>query len=146
MQMTIWGLFKKSGKHLLALISDVLDLSKIEADQLTIESIACSPQQIISKAVFVLRVGATDKGIGLDYRWEGPVPKSIHTDPYRLKQSLLTWWETPLNLPIRGVLIVARVDRSAACYDILGLLYRVLHLVPMTSARAKPRRTNIQRE
>jgi signal transduction histidine kinase/CheY-like chemotaxis protein/HPt (histidine-containing phosphotransfer) domain-containing protein len=106
---------RKSGQHLLTLINDVLDLSKIEAEQLLVESIPCSPQQIISDAVSVLRVGATEKGIGLDYRWEGPIPKVIRTDPYRLKQLLLNLVGNAIKFTDQGsVLIVGRVDREAS--------------------------------
>jgi CheY-like chemotaxis protein/HPt (histidine-containing phosphotransfer) domain-containing protein len=97
------------------LINDVLDLSKIEAEQLTIESIPCSPQQIISETVSVLRVGATEKGIGLDYRWDSAIPKTIHTDPYRLKQLLLNLVGNAIKFTDQGsVLIVARVEREPA--------------------------------
>jgi CheY-like chemotaxis protein/HPt (histidine-containing phosphotransfer) domain-containing protein len=105
---------RKSGQHLLALINDILDISKIEADQINVESIPCCPQQIIAEAVSVLRVGAMEKGIGLDYRWEGAIPKVIHTDPYRFKQLLLNLVGNAIKFTHQGaVLIVARIDRSA---------------------------------
>jgi signal transduction histidine kinase/CheY-like chemotaxis protein/HPt (histidine-containing phosphotransfer) domain-containing protein len=104
---------RKSGQHLLTLINDVLDLSKIEADQLHVESIPCSPHQIISETVSVLRVGAMEKGIGLDYRWEGPIPKTVQTDPYRFKQLLLNLVGNAIKFTDQGsVMIVARVDRE----------------------------------
>jgi signal transduction histidine kinase/ActR/RegA family two-component response regulator/HPt (histidine-containing phosphotransfer) domain-containing protein len=104
---------RKSGQHLLALINDVLDISKIEADQLNVESIPCCPKQIIAEAVSVLRVGAMEKGIGLDYRWEGAIPRVIHTDPYRFKQLLLNLVGNAIKFTHQGaVLIVARIDRS----------------------------------
>jgi signal transduction histidine kinase/CheY-like chemotaxis protein/HPt (histidine-containing phosphotransfer) domain-containing protein len=104
---------RKSGQHLLTLINDVLDLSKIEADQLRVESIPCSPHQIISETVSVLRVSATEKGIGLHYRWDGPVPPVIRTDPYRYKQLLLNLVGNAIKFTDQGsVLIVARMDRE----------------------------------
>ncbi len=107
---------RKSGQHLLALINDILDISKIEANQLNVESIPCCPQQIIAEAVSVLRVGAMEKGIGLDYRWQGTIPKVIHTDPYRFKQLLMNLVGNAIKFTHQGeVLIVARVDRSEEC-------------------------------
>lgn len=79
----------KSGEHLLSLISDILDLSKIEAGQLTIERLRCSPHQLIAETISLLRVRAREKGLKLDYNWIGQVPESIETDPARLRQLLL---------------------------------------------------------
>jgi two-component system, sensor histidine kinase len=78
-----------SGRHLLTVINDVLDISKIEAGKMQVERIACSPHQTIAEAVSVLRVRALDKGIQLDYIWNGPVPREIHSDPVRLRQLLI---------------------------------------------------------
>jgi signal transduction histidine kinase/ActR/RegA family two-component response regulator len=80
---------RSSGKHLLALINDVLGLSKIEAGRLDVEHAACSPQQIIADVLSVLRVQAHAKGIRLTDEWVGPVPATIVTDPGRLRQLLM---------------------------------------------------------
>jgi PAS domain S-box-containing protein len=75
-----------SGQHLLELINDILDLSKIESGRMQIEQTRFSPHQAVSDVLKVLRVKATQKGIGLDYAWAGPVPETILNDPTRLKQ------------------------------------------------------------
>ncbi len=106
---------QRSGTHLLALINDVLDLSKIEADRLSIESIPCSPHHVIAETVSVLRVSAREKGINLDYRWESGVPETIQTDPYRFKQLLLNLVGNAIKFTSQGsVLIVVRLDASGA--------------------------------
>ncbi|QDU58756.1 response regulator [Aeoliella mucimassa] len=105
---------RRSGQHLLALINDVLDISKIEADQLQVENIAYSPHQIISETISVLRVAATEKGIGLDYRWESTIPSTIETDPYRLKQLLLNLVGNAIKFTDQGsVVVVARIESAA---------------------------------
>jgi len=78
-----------SGKHLLCLINDILDLSKIEADRLEVEQVRCSPYAIISEIVSVLRVKALEKKLSLDYHWWGGVPETILTDPARFRQLLM---------------------------------------------------------
>ncbi len=78
-----------SGKHLLTVINDVLDLSKIEAGHLEVECIPCSPHQVISEAVSVLRIKAAEKGLDLTYRWDGPAVRNIESDPSRLRQLLI---------------------------------------------------------
>jgi signal transduction histidine kinase/DNA-binding NarL/FixJ family response regulator len=79
----------KSGLHLLDLISDVLDLSKIEVGHLDVELIDCSPHQVVSEVVTVLRSRAQAKGLSLDYRWETGLPSVIRSDPGRLRQLLI---------------------------------------------------------
>jgi signal transduction histidine kinase/CheY-like chemotaxis protein/HPt (histidine-containing phosphotransfer) domain-containing protein len=78
-----------SGRHLLTVINDVLDLSKIEAGKLQVECIPCSPHKVISEAVTVLRANAMNKGLFLEYDWDGPCPPEIQTDPSRLRQLLI---------------------------------------------------------
>ena len=78
-----------SGKHLLTLINDILDLSKIEADRLEVELVRCSPHAIISEIISVLRVKALEKGLALDYHWRSGVPETISTDPARFRQLLM---------------------------------------------------------
>ncbi|MGO9115072.1 MAG: ATP-binding protein [Thermoguttaceae bacterium] len=78
-----------SGQHLLSLINDILDLSKIEADRLEVEQVRCSPHAIISEIVSVLRVKALEKKLALDYRWQSGVPETICTDPARFRQLLM---------------------------------------------------------
>jgi CheY-like chemotaxis protein len=75
-----------SGQHLLELINDVLDLSKIEAGKLEIELSRCSPHKLISEVVSVLSVRARQKGIALEFKWDSLAPDSIETDPTRLRQ------------------------------------------------------------
>ncbi len=78
-----------SGKHLLDLINDILDLSKIEAEHLDVEQVRCSPHDVISEVVSVLRVKALEKGLSLDCHWRSGVPETICTDPARFRQLLI---------------------------------------------------------
>ncbi|MCF6202966.1 MAG: ATP-binding protein [Methylococcaceae bacterium] len=75
-----------SGQHLLGLINDILDLSKVEAGHLEVEKIECVPQEVISDVVNVLSVRAREKDIYLDFKVEGKIPETIKSDPSRLRQ------------------------------------------------------------
>ena len=75
-----------SGKHLLELINDILDLAKVESGKLELESVACAPHLIISEVVEILGVRAQEKGIYLRFECAGPVPATISSDPSRLRQ------------------------------------------------------------
>jgi signal transduction histidine kinase/CheY-like chemotaxis protein len=78
-----------SGKHLLSLIGDILDLSKIEAGQLDIETIPCSLPELVAEVLSVLRVRSQEKGISLESSWRGGIPEVVQSDPARVRQLLL---------------------------------------------------------
>ncbi len=75
-----------SGEHLLQLINDVLDLSKVEAGQLDVEQVEVSPHLIVHEVVKVLMVRAEEKGITLDIRIDSAIPQTICSDPTRIRQ------------------------------------------------------------
>ncbi|MDH5501516.1 MAG: ATP-binding protein, partial [Gammaproteobacteria bacterium] len=75
-----------SGKHLLQLINDVLDLSKVEAGQLETEQVEFSPHVVVNEVVQVLTGRADEKGISLEVRVDSEIPKKISSDPTRLRQ------------------------------------------------------------
>lgn len=75
-----------SGKHLLELINDILDLSKVEAGGLKIETVRCAPHLIIREVVQVLGVKAREKSISLDLEVANAIPEAILSDPARLRQ------------------------------------------------------------
>ena len=79
----------KAGKHLHQIINDVLDLSKIEAEQLEIENTEASLFQIMSDVTDLIGSRAKNKGLSFDVYYEFPVPQKFYTDPVRLKQILI---------------------------------------------------------
>jgi CheY-like chemotaxis protein len=91
-----------SGKHLLALINDILDLSKVEAGKLEVERIACSPHVIVRQAVLELEVKAREKGIGLEFAATGPVPQTVRSDPLRLRQIVVNLANNAIKFTGRG--------------------------------------------
>ncbi len=80
---------RRNADHLLTLINDILDLSKIEADKMTVEQIACSPCQIVSDVASLMRVRASEKNIGFFVEYESAIPESIVSDPVRVRQILI---------------------------------------------------------
>ncbi len=75
-----------SGKHLLDLINDILDLSKVESGHLEIERLDFNPYLIIQEVVRVLGGKAQEKGIGLELHIQNDVPETINGDPGRIRQ------------------------------------------------------------
>jgi signal transduction histidine kinase/DNA-binding NarL/FixJ family response regulator/HPt (histidine-containing phosphotransfer) domain-containing protein len=103
---------RKSGKRLLQLLNDLLDISKIEAGQLQVELIPCSPDSILAEVISVQRVRAQEKTITLDYRWESGIPVTILSDPHRLYQLLTNLVSNAIKFTERGnVVVVAKLDQ-----------------------------------
>ncbi len=99
-----------SGKHLLELINDILDLSKIEAGRLEVERKACASCDLIAEVVTMFTVPAQNKGISLEFITAGPVPETILTDPTRLRQIIANLVGNALKFTeAGGVKIVARL-------------------------------------
>ena len=80
---------RRNGEHLLGLINDILDLSKIEARKIAAELSLCSPRQILAEVASLVSVRAASKGLQFDVECLGPIPESIRTDPLRLRQILV---------------------------------------------------------
>lgn len=79
----------KNGKHLHEIINDVLDLSKIEAGELTIEQFPASIFYIMEDIESVMGSRARNEGLSFKTNYSFPLPGKINTDPVRLKQVLI---------------------------------------------------------
>lgn len=80
---------QRNGRYLIDLINDILDLSKIEAGKIELETAECSPIHVVSEVVSLMQVRAEAKNLTLEAIYEGPVPETIRTDPLRLRQVLI---------------------------------------------------------
>jgi signal transduction histidine kinase/CheY-like chemotaxis protein len=80
---------RRNGEHLLTLINDILDLSKIEAGKMSVDRILCDPAGVVGGVASMLKPRAVEKGLTLDVKFEGPIPKLIRTDPGRLRQVVI---------------------------------------------------------
>jgi signal transduction histidine kinase/DNA-binding NarL/FixJ family response regulator len=80
---------QRNAKHLAALIDDILDISKIEADRMTVEKIPCDLSQLILEVVSTIRIRAGEKKLNFNCVSSGPIPRLIATDPVRFRQVLV---------------------------------------------------------
>jgi len=102
----------RNSRHLLALLNDILDLSKIEADKMGIELASESPAQLVADAVSVVRVQAQEKGLPLRVDFVGKLPRTIQTDGLRLRQALLNLLSNAVKFSDSGeVRITVRLDK-----------------------------------
>jgi len=106
------SVIKTSGKHLLAMIGDVLDLAKIELGKVEISAEPVSPGSVAEEVATTLRPLAEDKGLKLEVVNEAPQP--IHTDPRALSQILINLAGNAIKFTDKGEIRIA-VSQSGGC-------------------------------
>ena len=80
---------RRNGQHLMRILTDILDLSKIEAGKIDLEILDTSLCEVVADIESVMRSTAEEKNIGFDVVYPGSIPAKIQTDPTRLRQILL---------------------------------------------------------
>ena len=107
------GIIRRNGEHLLAIINDILDLSKTEAGRMETERVACCPVQLMEDAASLMRVGAIKKGLSLGVRYDWPLPEIILSDPVRIQQILVNLAANAVKFTENGaVAITVRCRRD----------------------------------
>ena len=101
----------KSGQMLLALINDVLDLSKIEAGGLEIERIACDPAELVEDTILLFADRARSRGLELTSAIAADMPARVTGDPLRLRQVLANLVNNALKFTEHGGVQVS-LDRT----------------------------------
>jgi signal transduction histidine kinase/ActR/RegA family two-component response regulator len=82
-------IIRRNGDHLLRLINDILDLSKVEAGRLDLTHERCEPVELVAEVAQLMRVRAESRGLELLVEWSTDAPQSIETDVARLRQILI---------------------------------------------------------
>lgn len=117
---------RRNGNHLISVINDILDLSKIEAGKMEIKRVACSPVSVIEETHRLMNVPAVNKGLDFEVEYEGPVPARIETDSIRLRQILVNLIGNAIKFTEQGkVSLVVRFLRKTPRTD--SLLRFVIH-------------------
>jgi PAS domain S-box-containing protein len=104
---------RRNGNHLLSLINDILDVSKIEAGQMTVEHVSFQFQPMVDDLVQSMRERATAKGLTLCVHRQNDVPDALYTDPTRFRQILFNLLGNAVKFTKRGgVDVVFRMAQS----------------------------------
>lgn len=82
------SVIKRSGENLLEIINDVLDLSKIEAGHLQVESLDFNWRAVINEVMDILKPKVIAKGITLSCEVDSKIPETLKSDPHRFRQVL----------------------------------------------------------
>ncbi len=104
-----------SGRHLLRLINDVLDLAKVEAGKLEFRPEPCSPRAILEEICTILRTSSTKSSVTITLAID-PAIDPVILDPGRLKQVAYNFLSNALKFTPPGGTIVVRVTAEGAAH------------------------------
>ena len=118
------GLVKSSAESLLSVINDVLDLSRIEAGRLDLESIPFDLRESLGDAMKALSFRAHQKGLELIYDVLPDVPERLVGDPSRIRQILVNLVGNAIKFTEEGeILVTVQTERQAAENSEAALLH-----------------------
>ncbi len=100
------AIIKRTGASLTTIINDILDVAKVEADQIEIEKTPFSLFQLVSDLQALLRLRCEEKNIQLFFERQGEVSDYIHSDPIRLRQILANVIGNSIKFTDRGAVNV----------------------------------------
>ena len=95
-------IFEKAGRTLLALINDILDLSKIEADRIELEKVDFNLVSTVNNVVQIFKGLALEKGLNLSYEISPKTPRALVGDELRLQQILFNLVSNAIKFTERG--------------------------------------------
>ncbi|MEO5762831.1 MAG: response regulator, partial [Vicinamibacteria bacterium] len=106
-------IFRKAGSQLLDLINDILDLSKVEAGHLTLESIDFDLGEVLERTLEIMAIRAHEKGLELALRIAPDVATALRGDAARLRQVLINLVGNAIKFTEKGEVSV-RVECDPA--------------------------------
>lgn len=101
------GTIKRSGETLTVLLNDILDISRIEAGQLSFELGDFDPLRLAEDLVALMRPSAQDKGLDLRLLADGPLPQAVRGDVARLRQVLLNLLGNAVKFTDQGEIVLS---------------------------------------
>ena len=106
---------QRAGQHLLGIINDILDLSKIEAGMMTVERTGFRLETVMSQLANLVADKAAQRGLELVFDVPGDVPQSLLGDPLRLGQILVNYVNNAVKFTDHGEIVISvrTVERSA---------------------------------
>lgn len=103
----------RAGTHLLMIVNEVLDLSKIESGKLAINHAQFRTGELLAETLATFKVQANQRGIDLEIVFKTPIPETITADAYRIRQVLINLLSNALKFTIQGsVTIIASYESN----------------------------------
>ncbi len=117
---------RSSGGTLLSMIEDILDLSRIEAEKLTLISREFDLHKTLGEIFIMFRAQAASKGLAFLFRLDADVPRQLRGDVVRLRQILINLVANALKFTEHGRVIVAVRCAGPANAEIACLQFQVI--------------------
>jgi signal transduction histidine kinase len=100
------GVIYRNGKHLLSLLNDVLDLSKIAADKLELTPSEVNLDSMLADVYTLMRVSVLDKGVALKFESDQALPLVARLDATRVRQILINLINNAVKFTDKGEIVV----------------------------------------
>lgn len=131
------GIINRSGEHLLTLINDVLELSKIEAGQTLVNQSSLDLIELLDTLHSMLQLKANAKGINLSINYDPDIPHFIESDTIKLRQVLINLLGNAIKFTRKGdVGLDVSVLKDSNAQEALYLQFKVSDTGPGISAEA----------
>ncbi|MBI2270172.1 MAG: response regulator [Bacteroidetes bacterium] len=101
-----------AGQNLLAVVNDILDIGRLEADKMVFEEIPFDPRAVISSVIDLLKFQAKEKGIRIIKRIDANVPALVSGDPVRLNQILINLVGNAVKFTEKGRITIQLISRE----------------------------------
>lgn len=102
---------RRSGQHLMRIVDDILDVTRIESGRLQLEYSDVQLPMLVDEVICSIRMQAIERNIQLTCEFAGEIPPHVHSDPVRLRQILLNLVSNAVKFTHEGAVKVV-VDMS----------------------------------
>ncbi|MEG3637767.1 response regulator [Magnetococcus sp. PR-3] len=125
-QRSFMDLLSSAGGNLLQIINDILDISKIEAGHMELETTCFSPRQVVRDALSIVEHRSQEKGLQLLHFFDDTVPYHLMGDPSRLRQVLINFLGNAVKFTHEGSISVLVRSQNMSSDEKVELLISVV--------------------
>ncbi len=115
-------MINESAQSMMCILNDILDWSKIESGQITIEQIGFSPVDVFERCIEVHQQNARAKQLSLSINYHGNIPANLISDPTKIAQVLNNLLSNGIKFTQQGEVIV----HFYYCYSVNRLVFSVI--------------------
>ena len=117
---------RRSGEHLLVILNDLLDVSRIEASRIVINNADMNPFEVVHEVACLMRSEAGEHDLEINFEVQGEIPMVIESDMVRMRQILINMIGNAIKFTEKGeIKLVLRLDNNFAsdhrylCVDVI---------------------------